>query len=95
MVIKPILQFPNEKACQLAEPEAVLVIQFMEVMAMNEDEKRKLFKARYGVDYIKRPVIKATKTIDLTGERGKQIVKAETERALRIHKKTFRKLASM
>lgn len=62
---------------------------------MNEDEKRKLFKARYGVAYIKRPVIRATKIIDLTGERGKQIVKAETERVLRIHRATFRKLANM
>lgn len=50
---------------------------------------------KYGVKIVKRPKIKATKKLDLSGEVGKQIIKFETELVLRTHKKTFKKLAEM
>lgn len=49
----------------------------------------------YGVNPVDRPVIKATKKLDLTGVSGQQIVKSETKLALRTHRKTFEKLADM
>ncbi|WP_435236709.1 acetyltransferase [Psychromonas sp. PT13] len=49
----------------------------------------------YGVLAVNRPKIKATKSLDLTGESGKQIVKSETKLALRTHRKTLSKLAHM
>lgn len=49
----------------------------------------------YGVVAVKRPKIKATKTLDLSGDSGQQIVKSETKLALRTHQKTFTKLADM
>jgi len=52
-------------------------------------------KDRYGVNYVIRPHIKAIKKLDLTGKTGKEIIKAETEKVLRIHKKTFEKLSQM
>ena len=52
-------------------------------------------KDRYGVNYIARPHIKATKKFELTGEIGKEVIKAETEKVLRIHKKTFERLSQM
>lgn len=50
---------------------------------------------KYGVKAVKRPVIKATKILDLTGISGQQIVKSETKLVLMTHRKTFEKLASM
>ena len=52
-------------------------------------------KVKYGVEYIARPYIKATEKIDLTGETGKEIIKVETEKVLRVHKKTFERLSQM
>ncbi len=52
-------------------------------------------KRRYGVDLVKRPKIKATRSLSLEGETGKQIVKSETKLVLRTHKKTFARLADM
>jgi hypothetical protein len=49
----------------------------------------------YGVSAVNRPKIKATKSLDLSGESGKQIVKSEAKLALRTHRKTFTKLAHM
>ncbi|MDW6093085.1 acetyltransferase [Vibrio rhizosphaerae] len=49
----------------------------------------------YGVQAVKRPKIKATKQLDLSGDYGRQIVKSETKLALRTHPKTFEKLADM
>jgi len=49
----------------------------------------------YGVSAVARPKIKATKTLDLSGESGKQIVKSEAKLAIRTHRKTFTKLAHM
>lgn len=49
----------------------------------------------YGVSAVERPKIKATKTLDLSGESGRQIIKSETKLALRTHVKTFKKLADM
>ncbi|WP_420591687.1 hypothetical protein [Bacterioplanoides sp.] len=43
----------------------------------------------------KRPHIKASKKLDLSGVEGKQIIKSETKLALRSHKKTFDRLADM
>jgi hypothetical protein len=51
--------------------------------------------AAYGVVAVERPKIKATKQLDLSGETGRQIVKSETKLALRMHAKTFKKLADM
>lgn len=51
--------------------------------------------AAYGVVAVERPKIKATKQLDLSGEAGRQIVKSETKLALRMHAKTFKKLADM
>ena len=49
----------------------------------------------YGLGAVNRPKIKATKSLDLSGETGQQIVKSETKLALRTHSKTFEKLAYM
>jgi len=49
----------------------------------------------YSVLAVEHPKIKATKTLDLSGESGRQIVKSETELALCTHVKTFKKLADM
>lgn len=37
-------------------------------------------KVKYGVEYIARPYIKATKKIDLTGETGKETIKVEQKK---------------
>lgn len=50
---------------------------------------------RYGVAAVERPKIKATKSLDLSGAHGQQIVKSEAKLALRTHRKTFEKLADM
>ena len=49
----------------------------------------------YGVSAVNRPKIKATKSLDLSGVSGQQIVKSEAKLALRTHRKTFTKLAHM
>ncbi|MPS31300.1 MULTISPECIES: acetyltransferase [unclassified Salinivibrio] len=49
----------------------------------------------YGVQSIQRPKIKAKKSIDLSGDLGRQIIKSETKLALRTHANTFKKLADM
>lgn len=51
--------------------------------------------ARYGVKPVHRPKIKANKKLDLNGEEGKQIIRAETRVVLKNHPKTFAKLADM
>lgn len=50
---------------------------------------------KYGVKVVARPKIKATKSLDLSGNEGKQIVVSETKLTLRAHKKAFDKLADM
>jgi len=50
---------------------------------------------KYGVKYVRRPHISATKKLDLSGPSGSQIIKFETELVLRTHKNTFKKLADM
>jgi len=50
---------------------------------------------KYGVTAVKRPKIKAVKSLDLSGELGQQIVKSEAKLALRTHRETFTKLAYM
>lgn len=62
---------------------------------MNENDKINLMQSRYGVKYVARPKISATKALDLRGVAGKQIIKSETKLVLRTHAKTFRKLADM
>ena len=49
----------------------------------------------YGLKAVKRPKIKATKQLDLSGDAGHQIIKSETKLVLRTHPKTFKKLADM
>lgn len=49
----------------------------------------------YGVKAVKRPKIKPTKKLDLSGEYGRQIVKSETKLVLRTHPRTFKRLADM
>jgi len=49
----------------------------------------------YGVRAVKRPFIRATKTLDLSGQSGAQIIKSETKSVLRKHKKTFERLADI
>ncbi len=48
-----------------------------------------------GIQLIPRPKIKSTKQLDLSGAAGQQIILTQTERVLRIHAKTFKKLADM
>lgn len=49
----------------------------------------------YGLETVDRPKVKATKSLDLSGKTGQQIIKSETKLALRTHSKTFEKLAYM
>ena len=49
----------------------------------------------YGVEPIERPKIPVTKTLNLSGEEGRQIVLSETKLVLSTHPETFRKLADM
>jgi hypothetical protein len=62
---------------------------------MNEAEKADFLKTHYDVVYVKRPAIKVCEALNLGGTHGQQIIKAETERVLRIHTATFQKLAKM
>ena len=50
---------------------------------------------KYGVKVVTRPKVKATKSLDLSGDLGKQVILSETKLVLRTHKKTFSKLAHM
>lgn len=50
---------------------------------------------KYGVKAVTRPKIKATKSLDLSGDFGKQVILSETKLVLRTHQKTFSKLAHM
>ena len=50
---------------------------------------------KYGLKAVEWPKIKASKSISLKGEEGKQIVKSETKLILTQHRKTFSKLAFM
>jgi len=50
---------------------------------------------KYGVKSVKRPHIRATKKLDLSGPSGSQTIKFETKLALRTHKNTLKKLADM
>ena len=47
-------------------------------------------KDRYGVNYVARPHIKANKKLELAGETGKEVIKVETEKVLKIHKKLLK-----
>lgn len=49
----------------------------------------------YGVKRVPRPKIKVGAPVDLSGERGRQIVKAKTIAVLKLHEKTFKRLADM
>jgi hypothetical protein len=49
---------------------------------------------KYSVKLVKRPHIKATKKLNLTGDEGKQIIRSETNLTL-IRQKTLAKLADM
>lgn len=49
----------------------------------------------YGLEPVSRPKIKATKVLDLSGESGRKIIESEARRILKIHRKTFEKLARM
>lgn len=61
----------------------------------SELNKAEFLKTKYGVDYVARPLIKATKTVCLAGENGREIIKVETEKLLKNHKNTFKKLSEM
>lgn len=51
---------------------------------------------KYGLPQVlSRPVVRAVKQLDLSGEAGRQIIKSETKLVLRTHKKTFARLADM
>jgi hypothetical protein len=50
---------------------------------------------KYGVKAVKRPKVKATKILNLSGNDGRLIVRKETEATLKNHKKTFTKLSTM
>jgi hypothetical protein len=50
---------------------------------------------KYGIQIVHRPKIKASKSLNLNGPEGKQIIESETEVTLLQHKKTFDKLAHM
>ena len=53
-------------------------------------------KNKYGLPQSSdRPHIKANKNLDLCGLEGKQVIHSEIKSALRMHKKTFEKLADM
>lgn len=49
----------------------------------------------YGLPASERPKTLATKQLDLSGEKGREIILLETKKVLKTHPKTFRKLANM
>lgn len=49
---------------------------------------------KYGVKLVKRPHIKATAKLDLSTQKGKEIIRIETEKVLINHAKTLAKLAN-
>ena len=51
--------------------------------------------ANYGLKPVKRPKIKVTRELDLSGENGREIIRSKTKLVLRVHKNTFKKLAEM
>ena len=56
----------------------------------------KLFMMKlYGVKIVKRPHIKVSTSIDLRGEKGRVLIKKETEKVLIRQKNTLAKLATL
>ncbi|QGG79070.1 acetyltransferase [Litorivicinus lipolyticus] len=49
----------------------------------------------YGVKRVQRPKVKATRVLDLSGENGRRIVITKANEILKLHEKTFAKLADM
>ena len=50
---------------------------------------------KYGVEIVDLPKIKATKTLDLSGQEGEKIIKLLTEKILIRHQKAFKRLSNM
>ena len=50
---------------------------------------------KYGVEIVDRPKIKATKTLDLSGQEGEKIIKSLTKKILIRHQKAFERLSNM
>ena len=51
--------------------------------------------AKYGLKPVSRPKIKVTRELDLSDESAREIVRSKTKLVLKVHKKTFKKLADM
>ena len=50
---------------------------------------------KYGVEIVPRPVIKATKKLDLNGKMGEQMIESLTKVILIRHQKSFKRLSEM
>ncbi len=49
----------------------------------------------YGVKRVQRPKVRATRVLDLSGENGRRIIMTKADAILKVHEKTFAKLADM
>ena len=50
---------------------------------------------KYGLKPVSRPKVKLVRELDLSGQKGKEIVRSKTKLVMQVHKKTFTKLADM
>ena len=50
---------------------------------------------KYGLKPVSRPKVKLVRELDLSGQKGKEIVRSKTKLVMQVHKKTFAKLADM
>lgn len=50
---------------------------------------------KYGLKPVSRPKVRLVRELDLSGLKGKEIVRSKTKLVMQLHKKTFSKLADM
>ena len=48
---------------------------------------------KYGLKPVSRPKVKLVRELDLSGQKGKVIVRSKTKLDMQVHKKTFTKLS--
>ena len=50
---------------------------------------------KYGLKPVSRPKVKLLRELDLSGQKGREIVRSKTKLVMQFHKRTFARLADM
>ena len=50
---------------------------------------------KYGLKPISRPKVKLVRELDLSSQKGREIIRSKTKLVMHVHQKTFAKLADM